>query len=63
MPSLPTIACVWIRPEGDYFPAEMNQIKAEGALPTTLGWLVLRSDTAAIYSLLVLNYELQVPGS
>jgi 16S rRNA U1498 N3-methylase RsmE len=28
-------------------------------LPITLGRLVLRSDTAAIYSLSVLNYELQ----
>lgn len=56
---LPTTACVWIGPEGDFSPAEMNAIKAEGALPITLGSLVLRSDTAAIYSLSVLNYELQ----
>jgi 16S rRNA U1498 N3-methylase RsmE len=28
-------------------------------LPITLGRLVLRSETAAIYSLSVLNYELQ----
>jgi 16S rRNA (uracil1498-N3)-methyltransferase len=56
---LPTTACVWIGPEGDFAPAEMNRIKAEGALPITLGCLVLRSDTAAIYSLSVLNYELQ----
>ena len=55
----PTTACVWIGPEGDFSPAEMNIIKTEGALPITLGRLVLRSDTAAIYSLSVLNYELQ----
>lgn len=55
----PTTAGVWIGPEGDFSPAEMNLIKAEGALPITLGRLVLRSDTAAIYSLSVLNYELQ----
>ncbi len=55
----PTTACVWIGPEGDFSPAEMNLIKADGALPITLGRLVLRSDTAAIYSLSVLNYELQ----
>ncbi len=55
----PTTACVWIGPEGDFSPAEMDLIKAEGALPITLGRLVLRSDTAAIYSLSVLNYELQ----
>ena len=56
---LPATASVWIGPEGDFSPAEMNIIKAEGALPITLGRLVLRSDTAAIYSLSVLNYELQ----
>ena len=56
---LPTTACVWNGPEGDFSPAEMNLLQAEGALPVTLGRLVLRSDTAAIYSLSVLNYELQ----
>ncbi len=56
---LPVTACVWIGPEGDFSPAEMNVIKTEGALPITLGRLVLRSDTAAIYSLSILNYELQ----
>ena len=56
---LPATACVWIGPEGDFSPAEMNVVKTEGALPITLGRLVLRSDTAAIYSLSVLNYELQ----
>lgn len=55
----PASVCVWVGPEGDFSPAEMNVIKAEGALPITLGPLVLRSDTAAIYSLSVLNYELQ----
>jgi 16S rRNA U1498 N3-methylase RsmE len=37
----------------------MNSIKSAGALPITLGRLVLRSETAAVYSLAVLNYELQ----
>ena len=55
---LPNTACVWIGPEGDFTPAEMNAIKSAGALPITLGRLVLRSETAAIYSLSVLNYEL-----
>ncbi len=56
---LPASACVWIGPEGDFSPAEMDLLHARGALPITLGRLVLRSDTAAIYSLSVLNYELQ----
>jgi 16S rRNA (uracil1498-N3)-methyltransferase len=56
---LPTTACVWIGPEGDFSPPEMALLCASGALPITLGRLVLRSDTAAIYSLSVMNYELQ----
>ncbi len=56
---LPKTVCVWVGPEGDFTPAEMNSIKSAGALPITLGRLVLRSETAATYSLSVLNYELQ----
>jgi 16S rRNA (uracil1498-N3)-methyltransferase len=56
---LPASVCVWIGPEGDFTPAEINAIKAEGALPITLGRLVLRTETAAVYCLSVLNYELQ----
>jgi 16S rRNA (uracil1498-N3)-methyltransferase len=56
---LPKTTCVWIGPEGDFTPAEMNAVKSAGVLPITLGRLVLRSETAAIYSLSVLNYELQ----
>jgi 16S rRNA (uracil1498-N3)-methyltransferase len=56
---LPVSVCVWIGPEGDFTPAEMNAIKAEGAWPIALGRLVLRSETAAVYCLSILNYELQ----
>jgi 16S rRNA U1498 N3-methylase RsmE len=34
-------------------------IEAAGALPITLGRLVLRTETAALYCLSILNYELQ----
>ncbi len=56
---LPKTVSIWVGPEGDFTPAEMNLIKASGALPITLGRLVLRSETAAVYALSVLNYELQ----
>lgn len=59
---MPKTVCVWVGPEGDFTPAEMGMIKSAGALPITLGPLVLRSETAAIYSLAVLNYELQGQG-
>lgn len=56
---LPKTVCVWVGPEGDFTPAEMSAVKSAGVFPITLGRLVLRSETAAIYSLSVLNYELQ----
>ncbi len=56
---MPKSVCVWVGPEGDFTPAEVNAIRQSGALPITLGKLILRSETAAIYCLSVLNYELQ----
>jgi 16S rRNA (uracil1498-N3)-methyltransferase len=58
---LPRSVCVWIGPEGDFTPVEITAIEANGALPLSLGPLVLRTETAAIYCLSVLNYELQSP--
>jgi 16S rRNA (uracil1498-N3)-methyltransferase len=56
---LPQTVCIWVGPEGDFSPAEMNAARSAGALPVSLGRLVLRSETAAIYCLSILNYELQ----
>lgn len=56
---LPKTVSVWIGPEGDFTPAELSAAKSAGVRPITLGRLVLRSETAAIYALSVLNYELQ----
>lgn len=58
---LPSTVAVWVGPEGDFTPAEIHGILSHGALPITLGQLILRSETAAIYCLSVLNYELQSP--
>lgn len=55
---LPQSVGVWIGPEGDFTPEELEAIQASGALPVSLGRLVLRVETAAIYSLSILNYEL-----
>ena len=57
----PKSVAVWVGPEGDFTPAEVNAVMGGGALPITLGQLILRSETAAIYCLAVLNYELQAP--
>lgn len=58
---LPTTAAVWIGPEGDFSPAETELFESAGVSPVTLGPLVLRTETAALYCLSVLNYELQAP--
>jgi len=55
---LPQSVGVWIGPEGDFTPGELEAIQASGALPISLGRLVLRVETAAIYCLSILNYEL-----
>lgn len=59
----PRAVSVWIGPEGDFTPAELEAIRSAGAVPVTLGSLVLRADTAALYCLSILSYELQAgPG-
>jgi 16S rRNA (uracil1498-N3)-methyltransferase len=60
---MPGSVCVWVGPEGDFTPAETEAIKSQGALPITLGRLILRTETAAIFCLSVLNYEYQSPAS
>ena len=57
---LPQSVAVWVGPEGDFTPAEINAARAASAVPITLGPLVLRSETAALYCLSFLTYELQV---
>ena len=48
-----------IGPEGDFTPAELSTAHTAGFEPITLGPLVLRCETAAVYALSVLSYELQ----
>ncbi len=50
---------VWlVGPEGDFTPAEMSVAQSCGFAGITLGPLVLRCETAAVYALSVLAYEL-----
>lgn len=55
----PKNVLVLIGPEGDFTPAEAALAKSAGCLPISLGPIVLRTETAAIYCLSVLSYELQ----
>jgi 16S rRNA (uracil1498-N3)-methyltransferase len=49
-----------VGPEGDFTPAELALAKSHGCLPITLGPIILRVETAAIYCLSILSYELLV---
>ncbi len=55
----PASALILVGPEGDFTPAEIGLAKSAGCRPITLGPIVLRTETAAIYCLSVLSYELQ----
>jgi 16S rRNA (uracil1498-N3)-methyltransferase len=55
----PSSILILIGPEGDFTPAELGFAKSAGCLPLSLGPLVLRADTAAIYTLSILHHELQ----
>ncbi|MCX7869181.1 MAG: 16S rRNA (uracil(1498)-N(3))-methyltransferase [Terrimicrobiaceae bacterium] len=54
----PKEAVILIGPEGDFTPAEVAAARSAGCLPVTLGPIVLRTETAAIYCLSVLAHEL-----
>ncbi len=54
----PTEASLMIGPEGDFTPAEISQALNQGFAPLSLGPIILRSETAAIYALSVVGYEL-----
>ncbi len=47
---------VFIGPEGDFTPAEVRQAHERGAIPVSLGTRTLRSETAAVAALAILNY-------
>jgi len=54
----PKLVAIWIGPEGDFTEAELESIVRSGAKPITLGPLVMRTETAAVYCLSIINYEL-----
>jgi len=56
----PTSVLMLVGPEGDFTPAELSLARSHGCRPITLGRIVLRVETASIYCLSVLSYELLV---
>ena len=55
----PASVLILVGPEGDFTPAELSLAKSHGCRPITLGPIILRTETAALYCLSVLNHELQ----
>ena len=55
----PRSVLMLIGPEGDFTPAELGLAHRHGCHPITLGPIILRVETAAIYCLSILSYELQ----
>lgn len=57
---LPKNVLMLVGPEGDFTPAELALARTHGCRPITLGPIILRVETAAIYCLSILSYELLV---
>jgi 16S rRNA (uracil1498-N3)-methyltransferase len=57
----PSSVAVWIGPEGDFTPAEIELAKSAGSLPVSLGSIILRCETAAICCLSAVRHELTAP--
>ena len=56
----PRSVLMLVGPEGDFTPAELALARRHGCQPITLGPIILRVETAAIYCLSILSYELLV---
>lgn len=57
----PRRVLVLVGPEGDFTPAEISLALSAGCRPITLGPIILRTETAAIYCMSVLSHELHAP--
>jgi 16S rRNA (uracil1498-N3)-methyltransferase len=55
LPPPPSQAGWFVGPEGDFTPDELKHLLEAGAVPVSLGPLVLRAETACLYGLCALN--------
>ena len=58
----PRRVLILVGPEGDFTPAEISLAIGAGCRPLTLGPIILRTETAALYCLSVLSHELHAPA-
>ncbi|HEX5492284.1 MAG TPA: 16S rRNA (uracil(1498)-N(3))-methyltransferase [Candidatus Udaeobacter sp.] len=56
----PRSVLMLVGPEGDFTPAELALARRNNCQPITLGPIILRVETAAIYCLSILSYELLI---
>ncbi len=56
--AIPKTICVMVGPEGGFTEEEVAQAKAAGFIPVKLGQRILRTETAAITLVSILQYEL-----
>src|SRR6266481_2585792 len=56
----PRSVLMLVGPEGDFTPAELSLARRHGCQPITLGPIILRVETAAIYCLSILSYEMLI---
>jgi len=56
----PSSIALFVGPEGDFTPAEIDALITADAIPITLGRLVLRSETAALACLVLSLHETSV---
>src|SRR5262249_19318437 len=56
----PRSVLMLVGPEGDFTPAELALARRHGCQPITLGPIILRVETAAMYCLSILSYELLI---
>lgn len=56
----PRSVLMLVGPEGDFTPAELALARRHGCQPISLGPIILRVETAAIYCLSILSYELLI---
>lgn len=57
----PPDAAIWIGPEGDFTADEYAELRAAGLVPVTLGPIILRVETAALFCLSVLRHQADSP--
>jgi 16S rRNA (uracil1498-N3)-methyltransferase len=59
-PNVPGDVFFMIGPEGDFTPSEIGHARSAGFAPVSLGPTILRTETASLFMISVLTYELQL---